>query len=179
VSPPTPVAASWPPSSPAAGPATRPRGRADQRAGAFARIASRLDALLRELGPDEWGAPAIRDLDVQQLVGHLIAVEATFAEAVKGSAEPADADHVDSTQEVAMAQAGRDPALTRSDWAVAVAATKAMVTDGRDLAAPVRMHGVTFVLDAFLVVRAFELWTTTRTSAGPPGDRELTPMRPC
>jgi hypothetical protein len=86
-------------------------------------------------------------------------VATAFAEAVQGSAQPANADHVDSTQGVASAQAGRDPALTRSDWTVAVAATMAMVTDGRDRTAQVRMHGLTFALDAFLVVRAFELWT--------------------
>jgi uncharacterized protein (TIGR03083 family) len=126
---------------------------------AFARMAARLDALLGELGSDEWRAATIRGLDVQQLVGHVLGVEAAFVLAVQGSAEPADADHVDSTRATARAQAGRDPASTRSDWAVLVAATNATVTDGRDPTAPVRMHGVTFELDAFLVVRAFELWT--------------------
>ena len=107
-------------------------------------MTARLDALLGELRLDEWRAGTIRGLDVQQLVGHLLGVEAAFAEAVQGSAEPADVDHVDSTRAAARAQAGRDPASTRSDWAALVAATKATVTDGRDQTAPVRMHGVTF-----------------------------------
>ncbi len=125
----------------------------------FARMTDRLDALLGELRLEEWRAGTIRGLDVQQLVGHLLGVEAAFAAAVQGSAEPADVDHVDSTRAMARAQAGRDPGSTRSDWSALVAATKATVTDGRDQTAPVRMHGVTFELDAFLVVRAFELWT--------------------
>ena len=125
----------------------------------WGRMTARLEALLGELDPDDWRAPAIRGLDVQQLVGHLIAVEAAFAQAVEGSAQPPEGDHIESTQQVAIAQAGRDPALTRSEWAGVVAATRRLVTDGRDLAGPVRMHGLTFGLDAFLVVRAFELWT--------------------
>ncbi len=126
---------------------------------AWVRMTARLDALLGELSPDEWRAPAIRGLDVQQVVGHLIAVETAFAQAVEGSAQPAEGDHIESTQYAALAQAGRDPAVTRLEWAGAVATTTALVTDGRDQAGPVRMHRITFGLDAFLVVRAFELWT--------------------
>jgi uncharacterized protein (TIGR03083 family) len=142
-------------------PAGYPLETAEPISGAetFARMTARLDALLGELASDEWQAPTIRGLDVQQLVGHLLAVEVAFAQAVAGSDPPAEGDHVESTQEVAIAQAGRDPGLTRSEWAGAVAATRALVSTGRDRMAPVRMHGLTFGLDAFMVVRAFELWT--------------------
>jgi uncharacterized protein (TIGR03083 family) len=125
----------------------------------FARLTARLDALLGQLVPVDWRAPTIRGLDVQQLVGHLIGVEADFAQALQGSAEPAGADHVESTQAAATGQAGRDPARTRTEWAAAVAATRAMINGEGNRTAPIRMHGVTFELDAFLVVRAFELWT--------------------
>ena len=125
----------------------------------FVRITERFEALLADLSAEDWRAPSIRGLDVQQLVGHLIGVEAAFGEAVQGSRSPADVGHVESTQAAASTQTGRDPARTRAEWSRGVAATKAMVADGRDLAGPVRMHGLTFDLDSFLVVRAFELWT--------------------
>src|SRR4051812_51019 len=45
---------------------------------AYPRSAANLDALLGELSPEDWRAPALRDLDVQGLVGHLIGVEHHF-----------------------------------------------------------------------------------------------------
>jgi len=142
-------------------PAGYPLDSAEPISGAetFGRMTARMDSLLGELGPAEWRAPTIRSLDVQQLVGHLIGVEVAFTDAVQGSARPAEADHIESTQAAATAQAGQDPTRTRAEWAAAVTATQAIITDGHDLTAPVRMHGITLELDSFLVVRAFEMWT--------------------
>ena len=66
------LAASW-----QARPAGRPEPEPAQisPAEAFRRAADALDALLGTLGDEDWPVPALRDLDVQGLVGHLIGVE--------------------------------------------------------------------------------------------------------
>src|SRR3954467_12315723 len=80
---------------------------------AYRRSAANLDALLGELSPAEWRAPALRDLDVQGLVGHLIGVEHHFRAGAGITAPIAGADdHVASTEPFAVAQAGRPPADT-------------------------------------------------------------------
>jgi uncharacterized protein (TIGR03083 family) len=128
----------------------------------FRRITSRFDNLLAELTVDEWLAATIRGMDVQQLVGHLIGVEEAFAAVIAGSVTAGahgDADHVESTQAAALRQTGRPPPDTRQDWQAAVGRTLELAGDGRDLSVPARFHGISFAIEAFLVVRAFELWT--------------------
>ena len=129
--------------------------------GAFSRTTEGLDRLLADLRSDEWRRPTIRDLDVQRLIGHLIGVERRFAAAVNGDLTAGDADHVADTQLVADSQADRTPADTLSDWRSSVGKTLDLVRALQDLDTPVRFHRISLGIDAFLVVRAFEIWTHT------------------
>jgi len=147
----------------AAAAAARPPGRSvpapDHISGAevFRRMVVRLDDLLGDLAPAEWHAPALRDLDVQGLVGHLIGVEEAFAAALDGTGTLGADDHVNATQPTAAAQASRPPASTHRDWFDRATATIAAAAT-HDPAASVAFYGVTAPLDAVLVVRAFEMW---------------------
>jgi uncharacterized protein (TIGR03083 family) len=139
-------------------------------ADAFGRVADAFAALLAGLDDDQWGRPALRGLDVQGLVGHLIGVELDFQRAVTGDADVACAEHVASTQPDAEGQAGRRPDETRADWRAAADTTLRLVAaenPGRETA----MHGMRLPLGALLVVRAFELWVhenDIRAAAGLP-----------
>ncbi len=149
--------------------ASRPAGRpVDEPAPistleAFRRAITSLDELLSSLDPDEWHRPALRDLDVQKLVGHLTGVETDFR---KGLETPegaqADADHVASTNPTALAQDGRAPSETLDEWRAAAAESLRALADadsaGR-LAEVVALHGLRMALGPLLVVRTFELWT--------------------
>lgn len=138
----------------------------------FRRTVRSLDDLLRELGPAEWRRTALRGLDVQGLVGHLIGVEANFLAALDGRAGDTS-DHVGSSQSGVERQRRRSPAETRREWAGATDATfdrlAGRPSGGED--APVTLHGITLPLDVMLVVRAFEMWTheeDIRTATGRP-----------
>jgi uncharacterized protein (TIGR03083 family) len=137
---------------------------------AFSRAADAFYGLLCALDDDDWRRPALRDLDVQGLVGHLIGVEHDTHRALGGEPEVADADHVESTQAAADRQAGRPPAQTRADWRQAADATLDLVHAGAE-GDEVAMHGMRLPLRALLIVRAFELWThenDIRVAAGLP-----------
>lgn len=125
----------------------------------FRRLTARLSRLLADLPPQEWATPAIRDLDVQGLVGHLIGVEQGFAATLLGDDSAAGADHVASTQPSAMRQQGRTPQETFDEWALTTERTMALCEEVADPHRPVRFHGIQLGLDAFLVVRSFEIWT--------------------
>jgi uncharacterized protein (TIGR03083 family) len=128
----------------------------------FRRLTARLSRLLAGLPDAAWTLPAIRDLDVQGLVGHLIGVEHAFAAALLGDDSAADADHVRSTQPNALRQQGRLPQETFEEWALVTERTIAFAADTADTADPqrvIRFHGIQLELDAFLVVRSFEIWT--------------------
>jgi uncharacterized protein (TIGR03083 family) len=129
---------------------------------AFSRAADALYGMLCALDDDRWRVPALRDLDVQGLVGHLIGVESDTQSCLDGDQEVALADHVASTQPAADRQAGRSPAQTRADWRQAASLTLERVREccerGR-LGDEVAMHGIRLPLGTLLVVRAFELWT--------------------
>jgi uncharacterized protein (TIGR03083 family) len=125
---------------------------------AFSRATDAFFGLLTALPAGVWGAPALRDLDVQCLVGHLTGVEDDVRRALEGDPDVACADHVGSTQPVAERQSGRPPAETRGEWRAAAERTLARVCDA-DLDAVVLLHGMRLPLRALLVVRAFELWT--------------------
>jgi uncharacterized protein (TIGR03083 family) len=160
--------------------AVRPPGRPThppphiRGAVAFRRTVARFGALLDELAEPEWSAPALRDLDVQGLVGHLIGVEEAFVAGLTGRSDPARSDHVADTQAAARRQSGRPTALTRREWSDRAADSIAAVAD-RDPEETAHFFGLTLPLDAVLVVRAFELWThdedvrraTGRTLAAP------------
>jgi uncharacterized protein (TIGR03083 family) len=123
------------------------------------RSTTHLAGLLEALDDNEWARVTVRHLDVQGLVGHLIGVEHAFASTLHGDVSAADADHVASTQPSVQRQLGRPPAQTLQEWTSAINQTLALVQDERDPARPVRFHGFELALDAFLVVRSFELWT--------------------
>jgi uncharacterized protein (TIGR03083 family) len=128
---------------------------------AFARAADAFTGLLSGLSSAQWRAPVLRELDVQGLVGHLIGVERDVQRALAGDEEVADADHVVSTQDLAAAQSGRDPADTRASWRTAADRTLELVATAphRGAGSLLSMHGMRLSVDALLVVRAFELWT--------------------
>ena len=83
---------------------------------AFGRAADAFYELLCALDEEDWAKQVLRDLDVQGLVGHLIGVEDDVQRGLVGDPAVADADHVESTQDAAVRQAGSSPAQTRDDW---------------------------------------------------------------
>ena len=125
---------------------------------AFGRAADSLFGVLSELNDPQWRMPALRDLDVQGLVGHLIAVEVDMHRAFAGDPAVADADHIASTQPRALEQAGRAAGQTRLDWRRAINRTVVLAGQAPDKA-PIAIHGLRMCLGDLLVVRAFELWT--------------------
>jgi uncharacterized protein (TIGR03083 family) len=125
----------------------------------FRRLTARLSRLLADLpAPAAWATPAIRDLDVQGLVGHLIGVEQAFAGSLLGDDAAARADHVASTQPSAVRQQGRSPQETFDEWALATERTIGLLEEA-DPDRPIHFHGIQLGLDTFLVVRSFEIWT--------------------
>jgi uncharacterized protein (TIGR03083 family) len=147
--------------------ATRPAGRSVEAGprispvDAYRRTTQSMTALLESLDVTDWKRPALRDLDVQGLVGHLIGVESHFQSGFPGSGRAAPEDHIASTQPFADAQATRAPAETLQALRDAIAATLLLVDDaGKDLlGSEMSMHGMTLPVGAMLVVRAFETWT--------------------
>ena len=128
---------------------------------AFGRAASAFYAVLCSLGEDHWRTPALRDLDVQGLVGHLIGVEHDVHRALAGDPGVADANHVESTQAAAVGQAAYPPAQTRAEWRHAADRTLDLTRtpESADSRARVALYGMRLPASALLVVRAFELWT--------------------
>jgi uncharacterized protein (TIGR03083 family) len=125
---------------------------------AFRRAIGQMDALLTALGEGDWHRPALRDLSVQELVGHLIAVEEAFLDGLNGLAEPlGGAMHVSSTQASAKAQSRRPPVATHVDWRDRTARALGACTE-RDAAVEANYYGIVLPLDQLLVVRGFEIW---------------------
>jgi uncharacterized protein (TIGR03083 family) len=125
---------------------------------AFRSVLSQMDALLAELGERDWQRPALRDLDVQELLGHLIAAEEAFLDGLRGLTEPTDdGGHVSSTQATAKAQSGRPPAATHSDWRDQTTRTVAACAE-RAPDVEANYYGIVLPLDQLLVVRSFEVW---------------------
>ena len=123
----------------------------------FRRAADAFHELLRELPDGDWARPALRDLDVQGLVGHLTGVEEDVQRCLAGDPAVAAAEHVASTQAAAVRQAGRTPAQTREEWRRAAERTIELAR-ACDLDAEMAVHGLRIPLSLLLVVRAFELW---------------------
>ena len=122
---------------------------------AFSRAADAFYGLLCALGEEDWTKPALRGLDVQGLVGHLIGVEDDVQRGMAGDPAVAGASHVESTQPAAVRQAGRLPAQTRAEWRQAAGRTLDLAGESD---ARVAVHGIRLPVDELLVVRAFELW---------------------
>ena len=136
----------------------------------FSRAAGAFHELLRELPDADWARPALRDLDVQGLVGHLTGVEEDVQRCLAGDPAVAAAEHVASTQAAAVRQAGRTPAQTREEWRRAAERTIELAR-ACDLDAEMAVHGLRIPLSLLLVVRAFELWVhdnDIRQAAGLP-----------
>jgi uncharacterized protein (TIGR03083 family) len=126
----------------------------------FSRAADAFYGMLAALDDEDWSKPALRGLDVQGLVGHLIGVERDVHRALGGDPEVAGAGHVESTQGAAERKAGRRPADTRSEWRRAVDTTLELVhARGQAADGEVAVHGLRLPLRALLIARAFELWT--------------------
>ena len=124
----------------------------------FRRASGALDALVAGLGTEEWAHPALRDLDVQGLIGHLIGVETHFLAGLEeAGSDPGAGQHVPATDPFARAQAGRPGCATRAEWSALVERTVA-AADAADPGRAVTWYGITLPLDLLLVVRAFEVW---------------------
>jgi hypothetical protein len=137
---------------------TVPEISPDSPTGAFGRAADSLFQTLNLLSHDDWHRHVLRDLDVQGLVGHLIGVEHDVLRGMSGDPEVASANHVESTQPAALAQAGRAPSATAAEWREAVDTTLSMAAES-DLDAGVAIYCVALRLRDLLVARTFELWT--------------------
>lgn len=124
---------------------------------AFSRSADAFYTVLCGLDDDDWTRAALRDLDVQGLVGHLIGVENDVHRCLSGDPAVADVSHVESTQAAAISQTGLPPARTRAEWRQAADRTLGLVRPA-DPAARVALHGMRLPVRALLLVRAFELW---------------------
>jgi uncharacterized protein (TIGR03083 family) len=138
---------------------------------AFSRAADAFYGMLGVLREEQWGRPALRGLDVQELVGHLTGVEEDVHRCLAGDPQVARASHVGSTQAAADRQAGRPPAETRAEWRRAAGRTLDLVHAAGDPGAEVAVHRMRLPLDLLLVVRAFELWihgNDIRQAAGLP-----------
>ena len=137
----------------------------------FRRAINQMDALLADLGERDWRRPALRDLSVQELVGHLIAAEEAFLNGLEGLGEaPDSSEHVSSTQVIAKAQSGRPPAASRADWQVRTARTVAVCAE-RSPELVANYYGIVLPLELLLVVRSFEIWVhheDIRRSTGRP-----------
>ncbi|MGN6796099.1 MAG: maleylpyruvate isomerase family mycothiol-dependent enzyme [Streptosporangiaceae bacterium] len=142
----------------------RPAGQAvpevaeDSPTQAFAHAVDAFGQMLGSLSPDDWHVPVLRDLDVQGLVGHLTGVERDVQRGISGDPGVGSADHVQSTQPIALEQAGRAPHATTAQWQEAVDHTLDLAAES-DLDALVAIYGVALPLRDLLVARTFELWT--------------------
>ncbi len=153
----------------------------DSPAEAFANAADALERTLGSLTAAGWRTPVLRDLDVKGLVGHLTGVERDVQRSMAGDPGVGQADHVRSTQHVALEQAQRAPEATIAQWREAVSLTLSMAAES-DLDAMVAIHGVALRLRDLLVARTFELWThenDIRAAAGlPPSAPAPSTLRP-
>jgi uncharacterized protein (TIGR03083 family) len=160
----------------AAARAARPPGRAVPEpppispAEVFGRAVDAFGMTLDRLNAEDWTLPALRDLTVQGLVGHLVGVERDLQRAFDDDPVVADADHVSSTQATARRQSAEPPRGTLQAWRAATAATVSRLA-ADDLDRVIALHGLRLPLRSLLVVRAFELWThenDIRAAAGLP-----------
>ena len=148
---------------------------------AFTRAVKAFDETLRGLRQEDWERPALRDLDVQGLAGHLTGVAEDVHRCLAGDPQVAVASHIDSTQPAAARQAGHSPGLTHAEWRRAAERTLALVAAGGDLSAEVAVHGLRLPLGLLLVVLTFELWThendIRQAAAMPPSAPDASTLR--
>jgi uncharacterized protein (TIGR03083 family) len=145
---------------------------------AYSRAADALYGMLCALDDADWRRTVLRELDVQQLIGHLTGVEEDMQRCLSGDPAVAEADHVGSTQLRATRQAGQRPAGTRAEWRGAADRSLALAREHGDLNAGVALHGMRLTLGALLIVRAFELWTHDNDIRGATGLPPAVPDAP-
>ena len=138
------------------------------------------DATLGGLTPTDWSRPALRDLDVQGLVGHLIRVEHDFHATLGIGTASGVTDHIGFTQPQAVAQAGRPFRETQRDWLANTTPTLDHLDSlvEADFEAPVTLHGLTLPLHSMLTVRSFEMWTHEEDIRRCAGSPLVAPGRP-
>jgi uncharacterized protein (TIGR03083 family) len=153
---------------------------------AFGRAVDSLDEVLGTLEPHDWHRTALRGLDVQGLVGHLIGVERGFAHALEATDDAhALDDHVDTTQPFALRQEGRVPLDTHREWRTAVDANmtriEQLLSQHDAFDKTIALYGMRLPLGSLLVVRTFELWTheedIRRASARPLDNPDAASLR--
>jgi uncharacterized protein (TIGR03083 family) len=131
----------------------------------YRRAAAAVSALASTLTAGDWQVTALRDLDVQGVIGHLLGVERHLHGVLVAAASGRDAtgpgDHVGSTQPFVDAQAGRPPAETLAEWERAIDENLQLLDRGGStlLEAAASLYEVPLPIGPLLVVRAFELWT--------------------
>jgi len=148
----------------------------------FARSIASLNATLEDLTEADWKCRALRGLDVQGLLGHLIGVEETFIKVVSGDPSTDSDDHIGSTQPYALAQAGKTPTQSLREWQL-VTARSVEVVSTEPPEREVAFYGVALPLAQLLVIRAFEMWVheedvrrATDRSLNPPDAEPLSRM---
>ncbi len=124
---------------------------------ALSRAVTSFGDLLTGLSDDQWSRQVLRGLDIQGLVGHLIGVERDVVRALRADPGVADADHVDSTQDSALAHLGETPAETLRAWQDAAAASLAAFA-AVDPNQPAALHTLRLHAGSLMMVRTFELW---------------------
>ncbi len=153
--------------------ARRRREPAPAFAEPYAAQVSVLDALLAELGHDDWPAPVIYGWSVRDLVEHLAAVDGIVTEALQ---DPSTAfTQADLDRRTAQAQASpRTPEQTRRHWREQSAALCAGLFD-RPADLPTRAP-VPLPLRDLITARAFETWVHGTDIAAAVGRTLLPPL---
>lgn len=132
-----------------------------------------LSALLTEVRPDDWSTPTLAGLTVQELLGHLLAIEGYVATLI-GAGPPAgrapfslpegtEDDHVAMTRPTIAAHVGDRPVDTVAEWREVVDTNLAHLErlGPEALETRVLLHGIDLSLRSMLGTRVFEVWTHT------------------
>jgi uncharacterized protein (TIGR03083 family) len=133
---------------------------------AFSRAIDDVHHTLSLLSDKDWTRPAVNDLTIGELVGHLIGTQLTMAVEF-GLIEPSDdsidtsTDHIESTRAAISAWTASTPAEAADEFA---RVSKLLTThlaglDSQGLAADCRFGAIDADVRFVLVVRVFELWT--------------------
>lgn len=134
----------------------------DDEVAAFGRAVADVQRTLGLLTTDDWHRPAVNDLTVGELVGHLIGTQQAMA-AELGLIPPiSDSDdHIEATRQAITEGAALTPASGAAAFrrATAVVTAHLATLDGAGLAAPARFGSLTADVRFLLLGRVFELWT--------------------
>jgi uncharacterized protein (TIGR03083 family) len=133
---------------------------------AFARAVDDVQHTLSLLTEKDWRRPAINDLTVGELVGHLIGTQLTMAVefgliAPDDNSADAPTDHIEATRAAITAGEGFTPAegAAEFDRVSSLLKTHLAAFDAQGLADECRFGAIVADVGFILVVRVFELWT--------------------